>query len=43
VERVLSVLETSRRQGQKGLDYLSACIQAWRQDRDPPSLVPNTS
>jgi transposase len=43
VERVLSVLETCRRQGQKGLDYLSACIQAWRHDRDPPSLVPNTS
>jgi hypothetical protein len=25
------------------LDYLSACIEAWRQDREPPSLVPNTS
>jgi transposase len=43
VERVLSVVETCRRQGKKALDYLSACIEAWRQDRMPPSLVPNTS
>jgi transposase len=43
VERVLSVLETCRRQGKKGLDYLSACIESWRHDREPPSLVPDTS
>jgi transposase len=43
VERVLSVVETCRRQGKKVLDYLSACIETWRHDRDPPCLVPNTS
>jgi transposase len=43
VERVLSVVETCRRQGEKVLDYLSACIEAWRHDREPPCLVPNTS
>jgi transposase len=43
VERVLTVVETCRRQGKKVLDYLSACIVAWRHDWDPPSLVPDTS
>jgi transposase len=43
LERVLSVVETCRRQGKKALDYLSACIETWRQDREPPCLVPNTS
>ena len=43
VERVLTVVDTCQRQGQKVLDYLSACIESWRHDRDPPSLVPNTS
>ena len=43
VERVLTVVETCRRQGRQVLDYLSACLEAWRHDRDPPSLVPITS
>jgi transposase len=43
VERVLTVVESCRRQGRKVLDYLSACIESWRHDRDPPGLVPNTS
>jgi transposase len=43
VERVLTVVETCRRQGKQVLDYLSACLEAWRHDRDPPSLVPDTS
>jgi transposase len=43
VERVLTVVETCRRQGKKVLDYLSACIETWRHDRAPPCLVPNTS
>jgi transposase len=43
VERVLTVVHTCRRQGKKVLDYLSACIESWRHDRAPPSLVPDTS
>jgi transposase len=43
VERILTVVATCRRQGKRVLDYLSACIASWRHDRDPPSLVPNTS
>jgi transposase len=43
VERVLTVVETCRRQGKKVLNYLSACIEAWRQECLPPSLIPNTS
>jgi transposase len=43
VERILTVVHTCRRQGRKVLDYLSACIESWRDDRVPPSLVPNTS
>jgi transposase len=43
VERVLTVVDSCRRQGRKVLDYLSACIASWRQDRDPPSLLPDSS
>ena len=43
VERVLTVVETCRRQSRKVLDYLGACIEAWRQKGLPPSLIPNTS
>jgi len=43
VERVLTVVDSCRRQGKKVLDYLSACIESWRQERTPPSLVPDTS
>jgi transposase len=42
VERILTVVETCRRQGKRVLDYLSACIEAWRHGCDPPSLVPTT-
>jgi transposase len=41
VERVLTVVHTCRRQGKKVLDYLTACIEAWRHNRAPPSLLPN--
>jgi transposase len=43
VERMLTVVESCRRQGKKVLDYLCACLESWRLDCDPPSLVPNTS
>ncbi len=43
IERVLTVVETCRRQGTKVLDYLSACIEAWRHNRAPPDLVVATS
>jgi transposase len=43
VERILTVVDTCRRQGKKVLDYLSACIQAWRHNRAPPCLVSVTS
>jgi transposase len=43
VERVLTVVDTCRRQGKNVLDYLSACIETWRHDHNPPCLVPNTS
>jgi transposase len=39
VERILTVVHTCRRQGKKVLDYLSACVQAWRHNRAPPSLL----
>jgi transposase len=39
VERVLTVVATCRRQGKKVLDYLEACVQAWRHSRSPPSLL----
>jgi transposase len=43
VQRVLSVVDTCRRQGKRVLDYLSACITSWRYDRVFPSLLPDTS
>jgi transposase len=43
VERMLTVVETCRRQGKKALDYLSACIESWRQGRAPPYLLPDSS
>jgi transposase len=39
VERILTVVYTCRRQGKKVLDYLSSCVQAWRHNRAPPSLL----
>jgi transposase len=39
VERVLTVVHTCRQQGENVLDYLSACIQAWRHGRAPPPLL----
>ena len=43
VERVLTVVHTCRRQGKKVLDYLRACIESWRHNLAPPSLVADTS
>jgi transposase len=43
VERILTVVETCRRQGKDVLDYLRACIEAWRHNRAPPNLVTVTS
>jgi len=43
VERVMTVVQTCRRQGRKVLDYLSACVLAWRHNRAPPDLVLDTS
>src|SRR4051794_28578694 len=43
VERILTVGETCRRQGKKGLDYLSACVESWRLKKTPPFLVPDPS
>jgi transposase len=43
VERVLTVVHTCRRQGKNVLDYLRACIESWRDDLPPPSLLPDTS
>jgi len=40
VERILTVVHTCRRQGKKVLDYISACVEAWRHNRAPPSLWP---
>jgi transposase len=39
VERVLTVVHTCRQQGKDVLDYLGACIQAWRHGRAPPPLL----
>jgi transposase len=39
VERVLTVVHTCRQQGKNVLDYLAACIQAWRHGRAPPRLL----
>jgi transposase len=43
VERVLTVVHTCRRQGKNVLDYLIACIESWRHNLPPPSLLPDTS
>jgi transposase len=43
VERVLSVVHTCQRQSKKVLDYLTACIQARRHNRAPPSLLSETA
>jgi transposase len=43
VERILTVVETCRRQGKKVLDYLSGCIEACRLGQTPPTLVGDTS
>jgi transposase len=43
VERMLTVVHTCRRQGKNVVDYLRACIESWRLDLAPPSLVPDTS
>jgi transposase len=39
VERVLSVVQTCRQQGRNVLEFLSACIEAWRYGRAPPALL----
>jgi transposase len=39
VERVLTVVHTCRQRGKNVLDYLGACIQAWRHGRAPPPLL----
>ena len=39
IERVLTVVATCHRQGKKVLDYLEGCIEAWRHNRSPPSLL----
>ena len=41
VECVLTVVETCRRQGRSALEYLRACIECSRQNRVPPSLLPD--
>jgi transposase len=39
VERILTVVHTCRRQGKKVLAYLSDCVESWRHNRAPPSLL----
>jgi transposase len=39
VERVLTVVQTCQQQGKNVLDYLVACIDAWRHNRAPPPLL----
>jgi len=39
VERILTVVATCKQQGKNLLDFLVGCIQAWRCDRPPPSLL----
>ena len=39
VERVLTVIDTCRKQGKRTLDYLCDSIRAWRHGRAPPSLL----
>lgn len=43
VERILTVVESCRRQGKKVLGYLTTCIATWRRRQTPPSLLPDTS
>jgi len=44
VERMLTVVATSRQQGRNVLDYLTSCFEAVRCGHATPSLVPvNTS
>jgi Leucine-rich repeat (LRR) protein len=40
VERVVRVVETCRRRGQKVLDYLSTCLETWQHDREPRVWFP---
>jgi transposase len=39
VERVLSVIDTCRKQGKRAVEYLYDCVRAWREGRAPPPLV----
>lgn len=43
VERMLSVLATSRQQGRDALTYLVDCLQAKLDDESSPSLLPSTN
>jgi transposase len=43
VESLLTVVTTCRQQGRKPLDYLTACCQAFHEDKMPPSLLPVTA
>jgi transposase len=43
VERVLTVIDTCRKQGKNALDYLCDCVHAWRHGRAPPSLLAGPS
>jgi transposase len=39
VERVLTVIDTCRKQGKNALEYLCDCVRAWRSGRAPPPLL----
>jgi transposase len=39
VERVLTVIDTCRKQGKRAVAYLCDCIDTWRHGRAPPSLL----
>jgi transposase len=43
VERVLTVIDTCRKQGKKALEYLCDCVHAWRSGRAPPPLLASPS
>ena len=43
VERVLTVIDTCRKQGKNALEYLCDCIHAWRHGRAPPFLLASPS
>jgi hypothetical protein len=43
VESLLTVVTTCRQQGRNPLDYLTACCQAFHEDKMPPSLLPVTA